>query len=271
MIVATHGVMQRAVSGTAYHPDYQAVLTFAADLSGVSLPDDDEKLVQNQLVVDLDNAGIWDKLDHFQVWATPANAIFAAIDWKNPTNSRLSTIYNTVTFTPNQGFQGDGSAGGGYIDSNYNPSTMGVNYELNSASFGYYMRVIDTAPSDNESAFSAYDSVSGVRSWIRYTAKRIYLNNSNIVSYSTFTSASDQLVMATRASSSQSKLFNNGSLTQTLSSAPSQIPNSNFLAFRHQTAYSNCQLGMVFAGADLSAEADDFNTAWRAYLTNIVL
>jgi hypothetical protein len=268
MIVATHGVMQKA-GGAAYHPAYQAVLTYAATLSGVSLPNDAKKLVQNQLVVDLDNAGIWDKLDHFQVWATPANSIFAAIDWKNPNNSRLSTIYNTVTFTSNQGFQGDGSVGGGYIDSNFNPSTMASNYELDNASFGYYMRVIDTAPSTAEGAFTASGTTL---SWIRYiTTKRIYLNSSAVVAATNFVAASDQFAMATRASSSQVKLYSNGSLTDTLSIASSAMPNANFLAFRAGAAYSNCQLGMVFAGADLSAEASSFNLAWRAYLTNIVL
>src|SRR5574343_1234161 len=42
----------------------------------------------------------------------------------------------TVTFTADEGFAGDGV--GGYINTNYNANSDGVNYTLNDASFGIY-------------------------------------------------------------------------------------------------------------------------------------
>lgn len=48
----------------------------------------------------------------------------------------LTTI-GTVTFTADQGWTGDGSTGA--LDTNYTPSTNGVNYTLNAASAGIYL------------------------------------------------------------------------------------------------------------------------------------
>jgi hypothetical protein len=269
------GFKQPAVaSGPVYDADYQAILTYAASILTpvpAVLPSDANKLVQNQFVLDLKAAGIWNKLDHLCVYngPTPCNDVFAVIDWKNPNAVRMSTIIPTVSFVNNQGFQGNGITG--YIDSNYNPSTMGQNYLLNSASFGYYMRTIDTTPQDQESGFSSQGS--GGRSWVRYgsTTKRAYMNSSSFASYSFFTASSNQLVIASRLNSTQFDLYNNGSLTQTLSVSSTAITNVNFLSFRQVNVYSNCQLGLVFAGGGLTgAEISAFQTAWVAYLTNLV-
>ena len=49
-----------------------------------------------------------------------------------------------VTFTTWEGFLGDGI--GGYINTDYNPSTQGVNFTLNDASLGVYNRTDLVAP-----------------------------------------------------------------------------------------------------------------------------
>jgi hypothetical protein len=61
----------------------------------------DNNCLQNQLVVDLKDGGIWSKLDTFAVFATDGDSDFALIDW-----IRLSdyTAFNSPTFTTNQGF-----------------------------------------------------------------------------------------------------------------------------------------------------------------------
>ena len=118
--------------GGGFDADYQAVLDYATT-QGYTLPSSGQQTLQNQLVVDLKDAGIWSKLDTFGVFATDGDSDFALIDWIRLTDY---TAVNSPTFTTNQGFQGDGVSA--YIDTNWNPFTDGVNYTLNDASFGGY-------------------------------------------------------------------------------------------------------------------------------------
>ena len=111
-----------------FDPDYQAILDYAT-LQGYTLPSASQRILQNQLVVDLKAGGIWTTLDTFAVFATDGNSDFALIDW-----IRLSqyTAVNSPTFTTNGGFNGNGTSS--YIDTNFNPATSGVNYTQNDAS-----------------------------------------------------------------------------------------------------------------------------------------
>jgi hypothetical protein len=107
-------------------PDYQAILDYATT-QGYTLPSAGQQALQNQLVVDLKDGGIWSKLDTFAVFATDGNSDFALIDWKRLTQY---TAVNSPTFTINDGFAGNGTSA--YIDTNFNIST-GTNYTLNDA------------------------------------------------------------------------------------------------------------------------------------------
>jgi hypothetical protein len=56
-----------AVVEAALMPDYQAVLDYATT-QGYTLPSSGQQTLQNQLVVDLKDGGIWSKLDTFRVF-----------------------------------------------------------------------------------------------------------------------------------------------------------------------------------------------------------
>lgn len=137
MIRATIGIFSQG--GVAFDADYQAILDYAST-QGHTLPSASQQALQNQLVVDLKDAGIWSKLDTFAVFATDAEdapasgtSNFALIDWKRLTQY---DAVNSPTFTSNQGFTGDGTSS--YINTNYNPTINGVNFSQNSASMGGY-------------------------------------------------------------------------------------------------------------------------------------
>jgi hypothetical protein len=134
-IAIANAIGANRASGVKYDADYQAILNKAIS-EGFTLPNDAEKLKQNQLVIDLKASGAWAKADHILVLATNSNQSFARIDWRNPT--RLATLVNAPTFVPKKGFQGGGTA---YINTNYNPFT-GVKYTQNNASRFVFM---DTA------------------------------------------------------------------------------------------------------------------------------
>ena len=106
--------------GFAYDASYQAVLDRATAL-GYSQPTNDQKLVQNQLVLDLKAAGLWTRLDIFYAFANDGSAEFATLNWISPTNHQ-ATLVNSPTFTSNVGFNSDGVSA--YIDLNINLSTQ---------------------------------------------------------------------------------------------------------------------------------------------------
>jgi hypothetical protein len=250
------------VGGGGFDADYQSILDYGTT-QGYTLPSASQKIKQNQLLVDLKNAGIWSKLDTFSVFANDGDSDFALIDWKRLTDY---TAINSPTFTTNVGFQGNGTSS--YINSNYNPATSGVNYVQNNYSFGWYMNTVDTAPA-TEAAFAA--AIPGNANWIRYAVKRFYYTGSSFQAYSGLTIASNQMVIA-NASLTNLTLFANGSLTDTIALAIVKNPsNSNFLSFYQTftTGFSDSILGMVYAGGNLEAEAGDFYTAWNTYLTSL--
>lgn len=86
----------------------------------------------NTLIVGLKTAGIWSKMDAMYVLAA-ADEQAALLNWVADTNN--ATAENSPSFVADSGFAGNGSTS--FINTNYNPSTDGVHYEQNSASFGY--------------------------------------------------------------------------------------------------------------------------------------
>lgn len=113
----------------SFDSDYQAVLDYAT-AQGYTLPSPAQQTLQNQLVIDLKNAGIWAKLDTFAVFATNGSANFALIDW---VNLNQYTAFNAPTFTINQGYTGDGISA--YVGSTFDASTLPLPRRA-SSSFG---------------------------------------------------------------------------------------------------------------------------------------
>jgi hypothetical protein len=119
------------IVGFAYDADYQDILNRAVAL-GYTLPNDAQQIVQNQLVLDLKEGGVWSKLDVFYVFATGTGATnaFASLNWKSPTLYQ-GTLTNPLTFATNVGFTNNST---GSISTNFIPSSQGVNYQKDDAS-----------------------------------------------------------------------------------------------------------------------------------------
>jgi len=93
---------------------------------------------QNTMVLGLVNSGIWAKLDVFYITASQSLAD-SLINWITPGTHDL-TVHNLIAglWTQYRGWTGNGI--NGYLNTNYKPDTDGVNYVLNDASFGCYVR-----------------------------------------------------------------------------------------------------------------------------------
>jgi hypothetical protein len=113
-----------------YTPEYNAILNRAVAL-GYTLPSEAMQVVQNDLIIALKNAGVWDSLDTFYNYFHNGGESFGFIDWRNPT--RIVTETGSVSFTSVDGSISDGSTG--YYNTNYSPNTDGVNWQVNSASY----------------------------------------------------------------------------------------------------------------------------------------
>jgi hypothetical protein len=251
-------------------PDYTAILNYAT-IQGYTLPTLAVQLHQNRLINDLKAAGIWGKLDSFVVFATNGNSNFALIDWK-----RLSqyTAVNSPSFTPNQGFAGNGSTS--YINTNYNPSVDGINFSQNNASMGIWRRILGAGISGGSGEMGALQSSPAVVT--RMTVSRGFnlsgFNDAGPGGIPVTNIASTGLISMNRVNSTTYNFFNNGVLYEQRTQVTTGLPNLNLYIFGHN--YDNTfiqpnqsQFSMVYMGADLTNEQVDFTNALNRYLTAI--
>jgi hypothetical protein len=247
----------RASTEALTDADYQAVLDYATT-QGYTLPSASQQLLQNQLVVDLKDGGIWSKLDTFAVFATDGDSDFALIDWKRVTDY---TAVNSPTFTTNEGFEGNGTSA--YIDTNYNPSTSGVNYTLNDACFGGVKNInISNTAYFLGCSINARNSLRGSGSG----ANRI--NQSTII-FSPSADFSSYNFVALHRDSSTTGAFSYDNTIVTSAANSTIIENSNQFVLRSGTTYANFGARMYFSGANLISENTDFYNAWNTYYTSL--
>jgi hypothetical protein len=108
-------------SSSSVDADYQAILD-EATLQGYTLPSTSGQTLQNQLVLDLKTAGIWNELDLLYVMATDGDGNYSLLNWINPTS--YSGITNgTMSFVTNEGWD---RTLGSYIKTQYIPATDAV-------------------------------------------------------------------------------------------------------------------------------------------------
>ena len=239
----------------SFDADYQAVLNYATSL-GYTLPSAGQRVKQNKLLVDLKSAGVWTKLDTFANFATDGSSDFALIDWKR---LNLYTGVNSPTFTSNQGFAGNGTSS--YIDTNFNPATSGIQYQLNNASRFVFM---------NLASGIAFDGTSSIvlNSIIRNNSINQYLNTSNALSSLFNYTSIKGMKSIHRTSSTNVELFND--VTQGSRTAIStSISSLNQFILRSGTSYNSHQISMYAMGSSLVSENTAFVNAFNTYINSL--
>ena len=244
------------VGGSSYDADYQAILDYATTQS-YTLPSDGQKLLQNQLVIDLKAGGIWSKLDTFANFATDGSSDFALIDWKRLTQY---TAVNSPSFTTNQGFKGNGTSS--HIDTNFNAFNDGVQYTQDNASRGLYMFLADgTGALDGK-------AVAGINNMARTSTSFQRINTTSGLNVSFSFDSVEGMKSIHRTSSTNVELFND--TTQASRTATSAALNNNSqLILRSGASYGAHTISMYFNGASLVAENTDFVTAFDTYLNSL--
>ena len=264
MILATHGIIGSSIVQFAFDADYQAVLDYATT-QGYTLPSASQQILQNQLVVDLKDGGIWSKLDTFGVFATDGDSDFALIDW-----IRLSqyTAVNSPTFTTDEGFQGNGTSS--YIETNYNPTIDAVNLSLNNASIGFYEFATTIGPTGVIAG-----SDSGVND-IFFTQKFInnngYLrmNDQNATARPSLANYSNGLVIGQRINSSTLEYYTPAKVLNSYTAISTGLNNANITFLKWSMVYGLSPISIGFLGASFtSSEIDDFYNAVNTYITSL--
>jgi hypothetical protein len=244
------------VGGSSYDADYQAILDYATTQS-YTLPSDSQKLLQNQLVIDLKDAGIWSKLDTFANFATDGSSDFALIDWKKLTQY---TAVNSPSFTTNQGFRGNGTSS--YINTNFNAFNDGVQYTQDNASRGLYMFLADGTGALDGKAGASINNMARTST----TFQRI--NNTSGLNASFSFDSVEGMKSIHRTSSTNVELFND--VTQASRTATSATLNNNSqLILRSGASYGAHTISMYFNGASLVAENSDFYNAFKNYFGSL--
>jgi len=261
MIRATVGILASSAGG--FDSDYQAVLDYATTQT-YTLPSASQQALQNQLVIDLKDAGVWSKLDTFAVFATDGNENFALIDW-----IRLSqySAVNSPTFTTDIGFTGDGASA--YMNTNFNLANDSVNYQQDSASkFGWINGTPpDNDPFDGVSDFSSYNSVN-IRTLSVFQWRINTSSNSNVVASNL---SSDYLLHYYRDSASSSGFYMDTTLTQSNTTASASLANATQIIMAGQSSwgFSSLTISAYGMGDDLTAENTDLYNALNNYLTSL--
>lgn len=117
-------------------------------------PTTSRKILINNCVLALKNAGAWTLLDMLQVYAA-ADSQAALVNWKSP-GTFDGSLVNAPTFVADRHFSFDGVTN--YVDTNFNPFPGGVNFVRDSAYMAGWSR---QAASTTNPFIGAYDGTNG--------------------------------------------------------------------------------------------------------------
>ena len=195
----------------------------------------------------------------------------ALINWKTP-GTFDATAFNAPTFTADEGFTGASTK---YIDCNWNPAVNGVNYTLNSASFGVYIRT-DPTPTATQNEIGAHETASGA-ALIFYARHSTlgYIGMINDLTNDVVANADARgLYIESRTASNVKKGYKNKVAIQNVATVSIAVPSADLYVLARNTdgspgEYTDRQLSMAFAGAGMTQThvnnfTDPFETAMDA-------
>lgn len=250
------GVGRQRFAGS-FDADYQAVLNYAISI-GATLPSSEQQTKQNQLLLDLKSAGIWNRLDTFAMFATDGSSSFALIDWKRLVTY---TAVNSPTFSTNGGFTGNGTSS--HINTNLNPFIGGFNYVRDNASRSFWVDNRGTTGQIFEGLVNANNNGTFNDNT---TAQQI--NSGTNMLLVAVNMASDGFKSINRNSSTAITIFN--TTTQSTGVATSgALGNGNQVILRRNALYGAHRFRFYSMGSNLISQNTDYYNAINTYLTSL--
>jgi hypothetical protein len=254
-----------------YDGDYLTILSIGDSL-GFTLPSCDQRIKQNQLVLDLKAAGIWDELDLLYVFATDGDENYACINWKDPGNFTCLRV-NSPAHIENIGVQGNGTTS--YLNTQWVAGINAVNFQLNDG--GAFCYVNNEVAAANRFQFGADNASSDQTSFSAKNTGSVHrygINSSNVTVGSSVSSIG--FFHIRRTASNDLRLFKDGSQVGATSTqvstnlTPSQpMAICAFNANGGIGGHSTAQIGVFGIGASLSGMEPTLNTIWNDYFTSL--
>lgn len=231
-------------------------------------PDSTRQGYINTLVTSLKTAGVWTLLD--ELWIMAAHDAQAArLGWKRYKNL---TAVNSPTFTTDRGYAG--IAFSAYLNTNFVPSTDGVQFTQNDASLGVYSRT-DGYQSNFEAGVS--DGTNRISIMLGNTTSevgRVQLNQSLNSEVGRLTTPTGLLVIR-RTGAAANGALQNGVIVKTQNLASSGLPTKTLFiaAFNNNgsaTGQNTRQFAAAFVGAAMSeAQQLSLYNAIQTYMTAV--
>jgi hypothetical protein len=245
----------------AYCAEYQAVYNAYPTKPGA-----DTAAAQNTLVNTLVTTNaVWDSLDIFYCLAN-RTANDAKIEWTDPTgDDNITASGKGETFTVYEGYTGDGVAGT-YLNTNWNPSTEGVNFSLNDASLGIYERL-----SINEDRYAIGNIVGSDYNGLRIQSGTVFYVIINGTGGNQRAVANGQgCFIGVRKNATTLSYYRNAVDLTDRAVNSTAIPNGVLYILAYKAATTGGvtnQISFAFAGGALSAaQITTLNTAIETYM-----
>lgn len=242
-----------------YSPYTRSYLVYAQG-QGITLPSVANLDALDTLIRSMNTAGIWDKLDYFNMYAhDSADQNFGLINIVNPYDP-LAKLVSSPTYTRKSGFLPDGVAS--YIETPFIPLSY-PKYLLNDASRVYFIfsaETVGTMLAGNQTNANDRMTLGG--------SVNCRINQGNTGLNTAVTLGPTGLVAINRIDATNVNIYNGVTLNARTAASTS------LSGFKHclgasNGGFSNAGHSLFMAGASLDAQNTDLNTAINTYLTTV--
>jgi len=247
-----------ASESSSFSAEYETVLD-AFDTA----PSATVQQYQNDMVESLIAGGYWARMDVLYIFAsnTSANAL---LNWKNPSTytATINQLGIRMSFTAYQGFTELNNYGEIIVP--FNPSTNGINYTLNSASFGIYFRISQNA--NNTYGIYSPNDATNMLQFEPYSYSNLHTRINSTSELSLTATNWQGMFVGSRTSSTAVAVYKNGASHGSGTLNSTALPNSTIgLNSETQNQVSIFFLADGLNSTDANAIAGIINT----YMTSI--
>lgn len=242
--------------------EYQTYLDRLTTLT-YTQPTAPTQVLQNQLVLDLKTAGVWNKADVISLFATDGDSDSSLVNLYPPASFQNVTS-GTITFTSKQGWNSDGTTG--QIMAAYNTSSDATNFtQNNNCAIAYYPNGII----GNKYVLGSYDAAipSGY-----HVGTGLATRNNSSVSVSSAGTLTGTMLGMRRNDNANVQLIDDAPTT-IVSITSSAIPNKNMSWIGRDGSASGLPSDIVsfgYVGSYLNdAEIAALKIALDTYYTNL--
>lgn len=256
-----------------YDALYQSVLSYAIT-NAIQIPVRQYRAVENQWVIDVNATGKWSTSDVIYRMSKYGDLNYACLNWKTPgTKSLIPT--GGIVWAKGTGFTFGTTV---CLDTDWTPSTDGVNFTLNSAGIFHAMETLATNNSMFEYGVAHTDANNsnriGMSSRLTDGSASLGLNSGIGSTLGALVGASSTTFLNDRISSATTghDFYVDGVLADGTNFASSALPNQGLIIGGRRIANGTIanqttrKVSLLIAGGPMGASAADLHTAETTFV-----